>query len=220
MVDAGTVIYKAVGDEKTLTEYNETVTKKCSDHYSKIIIFDRDWSAMYTQLHKLHALGTVSYRWEPDKFNGSSYLYSNLIEVTINEPLQVVVCKGSQFYDGEKSGNEKAELVKNALGIPNSEGLMEVLGKQHKALLMEETEGEWELIFNRSHLESISHTDKILAIFEKSPMRHCTYKWRACTIRDQIPGVERSESMRYECDDICIEQLGGESELPSWLEDL
>jgi hypothetical protein len=211
-VDAGMVIYKAVGNEADLTEYNDVITKKCQERYSGAASFDLDWSAMYTQLFKSHALGTVCYRWEGD----DPYSHSNLLEITIEESLQVIVCNGSVFHDGNISGSEKAALVKSAIGIPISAGLMDVLGEQRKALLMEETQGEWELIFNRSHLSLIQHKDRMLGSFERSAVRGCTQLW--CAYGDeQHDDASGPHMMRYECDEMCVEALGGEAVLPSWL---
>lgn len=218
------VIYKAVGDEVDLNGYNETLTRECAEIYSGDASFDRDWSAMYTQLFKSHCLSTVSYRWENDERGGKPYTHSNIVEVTFAEPLKIVICRGAAFYDGDLSGADKALRVKNALGIAPTAGLMEELGKQGKALLMEETSGEWELVFSRPHLATIAHRDRIIATFAKSPTRALTHRWcpYAQYCQQELgrgEGQEHTHVMRrYECDDICIEELGGEAALPQWIE--
>jgi hypothetical protein len=205
------LLYKVVGNENDLTEYN---AKKIVDVASRCSTanWETDWTAMYTQFKQSHALGTVPYRWEQEDASGNPYMVASLVEVHLREPLDVVVAAGQTFWDSAVDGLAKAHIVKEHLGIPATNGLMSSLGQQRKALLMQETEDEWELIFCHKHLASLQHEDRTVASFERAATFPVTSHWRA-----NADGVRR----RYDTDNCCLDvlqELGVKSnEEPAWL---
>merc|ERR1711988_317165 len=102
--------------------------------------------------------------------------------------------------------------VKDRLGIPSHEPLMPFLGGQGKALLMQETEDEWELVLSQDHLAGLAHSDRIVASFNCASGMPVTKSWRAA-----VDGRQR----RYDDVSSCLEVLTelGESknEEPPWL---
>merc|ERR1712194_698054 len=114
--------------------------------------------------------------------------------------------------DPAVDGAAKARIVKDHLDLSLTEGLMRSLGKQDKALLMQETEDEWELIFCHEHLARLHHEDRIVASFERAAAFPVTSHWVAL-----VDGVRR----RYDTDSLTIqmlEELGEHSsQEPSWL---
>merc|ERR1719162_475395 len=167
---------------------------------------------MYTQFKQTHTLGTVPYRWEQDDASGNPYMVSSLVETRFTEPLDVIVASGRVFWDPAVDGVAKACIVKDHLGLSLTEGLMASLGKQDKALLMQETEDEWELIFCHEHLARLHHEDRIVASFERAAAFPVTTHWVA-----RVDGVRR----RYDTDSSTLqvlEELGEQSsQEPSWL---
>eukprot|EP00435_Cladocopium_sp_Y103_P073478 s180_g43.t2 len=161
-------VFKVLGSEETLAEYNA--------HMSRLKR-PSDWKAMYTQFMLDHALGTVPYRWDQNDKEGEIYSTANLVEVSFLEPLDVVVAAGPIFWDASVPQEHKAELVKSALHLESEMPLMAKLGQQQKALLMQETEAEWELIFSHEHLASIPHDCRIVASFQKSKAWPVTATW-------------------------------------------
>ncbi|CAJ1370941.1 unnamed protein product [Effrenium voratum] len=154
-------VYKVLGCESTLAEYN--------DHSSRFGNPRSDWKAMYTQLMASHALGTVPYRWDQMDSQGSPYRCANLVQVCFLEPLPVVRCSGPFFWDGSVPGEEKAAVLRSALGL-SKEPLMAQLGLAQKAVLMEETEGEWELILDHRHLAALPHESCLVATFQRGAL--------------------------------------------------
>merc|ERR1712167_325770 len=135
-----------------------------------------------------------------------------LVEVRFSEPLDVVAVAGQMFWDPHVDGAEKGRVVKEHIDAPMDRGLMSWLGEQSKALLMQETEDEWELIFHHDHLARLHHHDRIIATFERSPAMPVTTHWTT-----SADGQRR----RYESDRACLEtleELGvARNEEPPWL---
>jgi hypothetical protein len=211
------VVYKALGSEATLAEYNQAqLEASATNSYSGNISFDRNWSAMYTQFMKSHTIGTVAYRWEAKSWR-SAYSEAHLVEVRVRHPLPVIIVTGVLFWDGHVDSVLKANLVKDALrargyDIASDEGLMEAMGRHRIALAMQETEFEWELIFEHNHLAGILamtfSTERLVATFYKNPAIPITSHWKVAV-----------DSCRRRCDDLeqCADVLTelGETDLPS-----
>ncbi|CAK9045391.1 Hypothetical protein SCF082_LOCUS25650, partial [Durusdinium trenchii] len=128
-------VYKVLGTEESLLEYNAHASR-----FARPPDWN-DWKAMYTQFDLEHTLGTVPYRWEQQNQEGEDYTHANLVKVSFAKPLPVVLASGPAFWDAALPGRRKAELVKEALSLKMEEPLMVELGRQQKALLMQETEG-------------------------------------------------------------------------------
>ncbi|CAE6916047.1 unnamed protein product [Symbiodinium sp. CCMP2592] len=183
-------IARVVGSEKNLKEYNEN--RRVATEGA-----EKDWTAMYTQFRVSHALGTVPYRWDQRGADGQPYTTASLLEARFMEPLPVVVAHGGLFADGAVEGSMKAQVVKEHLGLNVEEPLMKQLGAQGKALLMQETEEEWELIFSHQHLAALEHQTRVVASFKKSPARPITGSWET---PDEGP-------MKYADDELVMETL-------------
>eukprot|EP00927_Polykrikos_kofoidii_P067511 TRINITY_DN62999_c0_g1_i1.p1 TRINITY_DN62999_c0_g1~~TRINITY_DN62999_c0_g1_i1.p1 ORF type:complete len:258 (-),score=35.34 TRINITY_DN62999_c0_g1_i1:15-788(-) len=204
------VFYKVVGNEEGLAAYNQkSLDFLEAKAFNSSHVVRSDWTAMYTQLLKSHAMGTVPYRWETrQNAHGEAEHYdeAHLVEVRLLQALEVVVCKGCIFFDGQVSGTTKAAIVKSRLGLEAKESLMQALGHQGKALLVQETEGEWELVISHEHLASLSCKDKRIACFYRHRSLPTTVAWCA------EDGIRRP----YASDDDCVAILG-ESIVPAWL---
>lgn len=211
------VVYKVLGDEPTLREYNQfQLDAIAQQSYGGNAKFDKNWAAMYTQFMKSHTIGTVAYRWEAKSWR-PAYSEARLVEVQIKSVLPVIIVTGSIFWDGAADSGLKANLVKEALrsrgwDIGVDEGLMEALGRKRRALVMQETEHEWELIFEQSHLAEVlvmpTSYERLVATFYKDKVMPITSHWQ--------PAAEQS---RRRCDDLdrcadCLADLG-EVDLPS-----
>ncbi|CAL1126249.1 unnamed protein product [Cladocopium goreaui] len=184
-------VFKVLGSEETLAEYNA--------HMSRLKR-PSDWKAMYTQFMLDHALGTVPYRWDQNDKQGEIYSTANLVEVSFLQPLDVVVAAGPIFWDAAVPQEDKAELVKSALQLEAEMPLMAQLGQQQKALLMQETEAEWELIFSHEHLAVIPHDSRIVASFQKSKAWPVTATWTTEL-------TESAETQKYVDDDQVLRAL-------------
>ncbi|CAK9045380.1 unnamed protein product [Durusdinium trenchii] len=58
------------------------------------------------------------------------------------------------------------------------EPLMVELGRQQKALLMQETEAEWELIFSHEHLAALEQHSELVCTFHRSSQWPITATWQ------------------------------------------
>eukprot|EP00930_Biecheleria_cincta_P045807 TRINITY_DN31572_c0_g1_i1.p1 TRINITY_DN31572_c0_g1~~TRINITY_DN31572_c0_g1_i1.p1 ORF type:complete len:344 (+),score=46.60 TRINITY_DN31572_c0_g1_i1:116-1147(+) len=203
-------VYKVLGHEKTLAEYNQAQLDSGTSGSRAV---DKDWSAMYTQFLISHTLGTVAYRWE-DKHWRPAYSIANLVAVRIQSPLAVIIVTGKCFWDGSVDSTRKASLVKDELrargwDIGIDEGLMEALGRLGTALAIQETENEWELVFEQRHLASVltmpTCAERQIGMFYKHQAMPVTFQWEAS-----------ADGIRRRCDDMeqCVQVLAelGETE--------
>ncbi|CAE7559231.1 unnamed protein product, partial [Symbiodinium pilosum] len=158
---------------------------------------EHDWTAMYTQFRVSHALGTVPYRWDQAGPDGTPYMSASLLEARFLDPLPVVVARGALFADASVEGSVKAQLVKERLDLKIEEPLMKQLGEQGKALLMQESETEWELIFSHQHLSTLPHQTRVVATFKRSPARPITSSWE----------TPDEGAMKYADDELLMETL-------------
>eukprot|EP00913_Durusdinium_trenchii_P020327 g19096.t1 len=178
-------VYKVLGTEESLLEYNAHASR-----FARPPDWN-DWKAMYTQFDLEHTLGTVPYRWEQQNQEGEDYTHANLVKVSFAKPLPVVLASGPAFWDAALPGRRKAELVKEALSLKmeelktarnrsvnRSEPLMVELGRQQKALLMQETEAEWELIFSHEHLAALEQHSELVCTFHRSSQWPITATWQ------------------------------------------
>uniref|UniRef100_A0A0G4F5I1 Uncharacterized protein n=1 Tax=Chromera velia CCMP2878 TaxID=1169474 RepID=A0A0G4F5I1_9ALVE len=253
-VPAGEItIYKAVGEELSLAEYNAATRSNFQSDGDED--WDRDWSAMYTQFQKSHCLGTVWYRWEDERPCGEGvHEEARLMQVTFRVPIKVVICSGPVFYRGDVDGATKANIVKERLrlglesgwtalalrtwtavcrwfrwvtGLGQSLtpaatedlGLMQALGEQGKALIMQETETEWELVFSHQHLASLlrdseAFDEECVVSFFKHPKWPATSHW-AIGGRDEEGNWKGGEKKRYGSDTEVLDEIG-DSETPGW----
>ena len=128
-------LYKVTHGVCTLLEYNSAHKDDLDGTDS---LQHAEWRALYTQFQADHVLGTVPYRWE------KGHAEAVLIEATLAS-VDIVEIDGPILHDGSVSGGEKAAAVKEKLGLPEAEPLMEALGRLGKTALVRETEDEWEL---------------------------------------------------------------------------
>uniref|UniRef100_A0A7S1ZD14 Uncharacterized protein n=1 Tax=Trieres chinensis TaxID=1514140 RepID=A0A7S1ZD14_TRICV len=130
-----------------------------------------DWSAMYFQFQTGHALGTVPYRWE------RNFPSAALVRATLYN-LKVHVLNNHSLHDGGVSGLEKADLIKKALRIEQSQSLMEALGERGEAALIQETEEEWELIISHGLLKNTNIKERPLVLFKRHHRFPITRQWK------------------------------------------
>ena len=162
-------LYKVTHGACTLLEYNSAHKDDLDGTDS---LQHAEWRALYTQFQADHVLGTVPYRWE------KGHAEAVLIEATLAS-VDIVEIDGPILHDGSVSGGEKAAAVKEKLGLPAAEPLMEALGRLGKTALVRETEDEWELIVPHALLDKLSLTERVVARFRKHPNMSITHTWRA-----------------------------------------
>ena len=162
-------LYKVTHGVCTLLEYNSAHKDDLDGTDS---LQHAEWRALYTQFQADHVLGTVPYRWE------KGHAEAVLIEATLAS-VDIVEIDGPILHDGSVSGGEKAAAVKEKLGLPAAEPLMEALGRLGKTALVRETEDEWELIVPHALLDKLSLTERVVARFRKHPSMSITHTWRA-----------------------------------------
>ena len=162
-------LYKVTHGACTLLEYNSAHKDDLDGTDS---LQHAEWRALYTQFQADHVLGTVPYRWE------KGHAEAVLTEATLAS-VDIVEIDGPILHDGSVSGGEKAAAVKEKLGLPAAEPLMEALGRLGKTALVRETEDEWELIVPHALLDKLSLTERVVARFRKHPNMSITHTWRA-----------------------------------------
>ena len=162
-------LYKVTHGACTLLEYNSAHKDDLDGTDS---LQHAEWRALYTQFQADHVLGTVPYRWE------KGHAEAVLIEATLAS-VDIVEIDGPILHDGSVSGGEKAAAVKEKLGLPAAEPLMEALGRLGKTALVRETEDEWELVVPHALLDKLSLTERVVARFRKHPNMSITHTWRA-----------------------------------------
>ena len=122
------VMYKLIGDEKTLREYTE---KNKSANIT-------DWSGIYFQLSKEHALEALGYRYD------KNYKIANLLCLRLNNAKLVKFTNNTYLFDPNISQELKAQYVKQILHIDNSKKLVNDL--EYDGLMIEERQDEYEII--------------------------------------------------------------------------
>lgn len=186
-------VYKIIaGLDTSLHDYNEKCHQEARNNVQQ-----SDWRALYTQFQRQHVLGTLPYRWE-------QATHATLVEVTFQN-LDILVMDGPFLYSGHVSGERKASIIKEKLGITSDKALMHELGNQGKAALIRETEHEWELVISHEWVDRMkrcdasasdveSHDDdddkdetsttpmyyseRVVAQFERHPTMPITRRWR------------------------------------------
>lgn len=157
----GVEVYKVLpGDKITFSEYGSTPSQKCGE-----------WSGIYTQFQRNHVLGTIPYRWD------KKCTSARLVKVTFQEELQVVMLNEPVFFDNTISGDVKACIVKESLGIDQRRLLMNTLGLQGRVCLVRETDCEWELVIPHTLFERLSVRETEIARFLRHPELPITAKW-------------------------------------------
>ena len=148
---------------------------------------EEDWSGIYTQFQQEHVLGTVPYRWESEQ----GYTEAVLVEVTFVS-LDVLLFRGPLLHDGKVSGRDKAVSVKQHLGLNEGRPLLQQVGEDGQVALIEESEGEWELIIPHELLPKLQYQERIVARFRRHPTIAFTHRWRAEEKGDWCPWEEGS----------------------------
>lgn len=132
-----------------------------------------DWCGLYTQFKSAHTLGTIPYRWEH-----SGTTVAALVKVTIHSPIRIAVLDGTFWHNGNISGQTKADMAKQQLGVPPNEPLVTYLGRSNTALLVWETAEEPELIFSHDLFAGLHSSEDCLALFQRHDCRPVTSRWR------------------------------------------
>ena len=167
----GVKVYKVISG--TTADLKDYYRQACRRHADSPV---SDWSALYTQFQAEHALGTIPYRWERDANNNNNER-ATLVEATIQTPLNIVVLDGPIFYESKLTGEEKAKLIKERLGMDPLQPLLEGLGRQGKVAMVRETADEWELILPRSIVETAKLTERTVAGFQRHRHLPVTAQW-------------------------------------------
>lgn len=161
---------------------------------------DPDWQALYLQFQCNHALGTVPYRWESSR----DYKEAQLLEVTF-EDLRIVVLGCSYLHDTVISGADKAHTLKMAMGIDDGL-LMEYFGKLGKAVLVRETDAEWELLVPHCLLPHVRFKERVVARWRRHTHMPVTDKW--CDMANPEEWMEWHEGFKPPCiSEVSTEQL-------------
>jgi len=126
----GVTICKCIGDEQTMRDYFQKSKPQVTS----------DWSAIYTQFDMPHSLGTVGYRWD------AGYQTANVMQAPVTSGLRCVVVDAPWMCDGSIQSDAKAAAVRLALGLSDSEPLMDAIGQRGMVLVCRETEMQWEMV--------------------------------------------------------------------------
>jgi len=162
-------IYKVVANEDSMFDYVQNCASR--DTLDGDGSNQRpDWRALYTQFLHDHTIGTIPYRWNRFKM-------ATLLEVTFKK-LDVAILEGSIFFDGEISGDQKAQAVKELMKLDLNAPLMATLGEAGLCALVRETEEEWELIVPHNLFAKLSFTEKVIMQFQKHDQYPLTESWR------------------------------------------
>lgn len=202
MVVKGVTVYKVLAGDTTLASYNEGSPPSAHDDLdgdgSQQL---KDWRGLYTQFQRDHVLGTVPYRWE------KGHSEARLVSVTFEE-LEIVVFQDDRLHDAGMSGEQKATMVKQKLGILEEEPLLVALGKRRQVALVRETESEWELIVPHDLLPTLPFQERGIARFRRHPERPVISHW--------------SHEMSDMSGDMCLSWQSGDdlTQLESFLPDL
>lgn len=158
--------FKVVGDEASIEEY-------ISLHPPRV---QGEWSALYLQFDEAHALGTVSYRWD------QGYKLARLLRASLRT-VQVVLVDAPWMPDGRIPGDEKAAVLKEALGLPQEELLTRSLGQKQKILACRETDEQWELVVPLNLFSHLERTE-VLALELRPNQYGCTSHCRSADYED------------------------------------
>lgn len=158
-------VFKVVGPQATLSEYHS----HCQQTAGRRAGGDPDWAgALYLQLTKEHALGTLPYRWEQG-FQSANLLAATIAAVRI---VEVDDTEDDFMIDGTVSGARKALVVKEALELEPTGPLMLQLGEQGLCLKVRETEDEWELVVPDVVLPGLElRAQAVAATYQQHPTR-------------------------------------------------
>ena len=88
--------FKVIGNESNIESYNN----RCMSKNTKPVV---DWTALYMQFDKIHALESLGYRWQ------QHYSLANLVEVRFPK-CQIVIIDGNGMEDGKIRSEIKAEV--------------------------------------------------------------------------------------------------------------
>merc|ERR1712232_161214 len=103
---------------------------------------------------------------------------------------------GDMLHDGGFSAAEKACAARNALGITNGL-LIDTLGKQGKAVLVKETESEWELLIPHCLLPHLKFEEKVIAKWRRHKFMPVSAKW--CDVASGLTWMEWHEGLQPDC---------------------
>lgn len=136
IVEFEDIIYKLIGDENNSYDYvNANLPKK-----------QEDWSGIYFQLDKQHALESLAYRYD------KKYKKANLIELKTKK-LKLAKFSNCEFlYSNKISQEEKAKYIKYILNIDYDKKLLDNL--ECDGLFIEERKSEFEIIIPISKIKN------------------------------------------------------------------
>lgn len=117
-----------------------------------------DWSGLYVQFGRAHAIGTVGYRWD------QGYSVATMLAVTLRLP-RVAIVRDVVMADGGVSGAAKAAAVRSALGLRASGLLMDDVGAAGLALACWETQDELELVIPDAMVERAVADSRVVEQF-------------------------------------------------------
>lgn len=140
-------VYKVIGPQRSISEYNAGFRTRT------------DWSALYLQFTEEHARETLSTRWE-------KYDLAKLARAKINPEAKLFKVTDPIMYDITVSGEEKAVIIKNLLGIQQSSNLMLSLG-EYDGLLVEEHMGQFELILPHHKVDTVLVEQEIITTYHR-----------------------------------------------------
>jgi len=188
--------YKVLGARCTLHQYAERGAHQSDDLDGKGSLQHPDWQALYCQFQQEHVLGTIPYRWDvPGK-----YCEATLVQGCFVEPVDILRVNGSLFFEGGISGSEKARIVKSLLQLPEAEALLVAVGLQSRCMLVQETEGEWELLIPHDFLDRARLDERPLCRFRKYPGMPMTASWCAVEAAEALEddGMSQRQDLEYD----------------------
>ena len=147
-------LYKVIGDEGSLHEYNEYRRPSPTTPVS-------DWSACYLQCSLSHALGTLPYRWD------QGYETAQLLRLSLRPDVSVAVVDDSTMASGAASGVVKARRCKEWLGVDTATPLWQSLERERVLLCMLETDGEAEVVVPHSMVSEVVPGEEVVAHFRQ-----------------------------------------------------
>lgn len=144
--------FKVTGDDQTVDEFAVACNAAADAPVRS------DWSGLYVQFGRAHAVGTIGYRWD------QGYRVATMVALTLRVP-RVAVVREAVMSHGGIGGAAKAAAVRAALGLRGSGLLMDDVGREGLALACWETEGELELCIADALVEQAVEGSRVVEQF-------------------------------------------------------
>jgi len=151
-------VFKCTNEERTIKAYTEQQQPKVTT----------DWSAIYFQLDRAHAIGTASYRWD------RGCTHACIVKGTLHR-VNAILVRAAWMSDPHIAGARKAEAVKKALGLEeDATPLVDCLAQNGYIMICPETEDQWEVLISHSLVNRVQFLQEEVVMELKPNKWGCT----------------------------------------------